>query len=713
MRRVLSKGWELLAPLTAIGLGLLVFLWNPVPVQTLRNAVFDQYQRWQPRHYKPAPVRIVDIDDESLRRLGQWPWPRTRIAELTARLQNARAAVIAFDIVFAEPDRTSPKAMLGMWRLPEPARTQISHLPDPDEVLADVFGRGKVLLGFALDQRLPNQAQLLPGSLSMSRYVAVGESVRPFMHGFTGAVAALPALQARVQGNGALNFVPDSDGVVRRVPLLLGAGSTLVPSLSAEALRVTQGEKNYVTRSSAVPLLGMEDIRIGQWVVPTTPQGEVWVHFSRPVPERYIPAWKVLAADVPMPDLRGQMVLVGVSAQGLTDLRLSPMGRAVPGVEIHAQMLEQVLTGGALTRPAWVMAIEALVIVAGGALVGAVALGCGAMLSLGVFAAVLAALWAMAWWAFSEAGLLLDPALPTLVLLLTFGLASVLRHLKAERRQAWVRQAFSRYVSPNLVTHLMTHPQALKLSGTRQECSFVFTDLAGFTSLMEQMDPANAVTLLNVYLDRMIAIAFAHDGTLDRIVGDAVAIMFSAPVHQADHAERALACALAMQRFAAQYLRNLEQRDIAFCKTRIGIHTGEVIVGNFGGPAHFDYRALGDPVNTAARLESANKQLGTLMCVSDATLSGCPQALARPIGRLMLPGKLLPLMVFEPLDAITGAQVDLPYQRAYELMRDADRNAGAAFEQLAGLRPDDALVRLHVGRLRAGVGGDLIVLAQK
>ena len=450
MRRVLSKGWELLAPLSAIGLGLLAFLWNPVPVQIMRNAVFDQYQRWQPRDYKPAPVRIVDIDDESLRRLGQWPWPRSRIAALTARLQDAQPAVIAFDIVFAEPDRTSPKAMLGIWRLPEPARTQISQLPDPDEVLADVFGRGKVVLGFALDQRPPSQAPPLPGSLATSRYVTVGGPVSAFVHGFANAAGALPTLQARVQGNGALNFVPDSDGVVRRVPLLLGAGSTLLPSLSAEALRVAQGEKNYVLRSSAVPLLGLEDIRIGQRLVPTTPQGEVWVHFSRPVPERYIPAWKVLAADVPMQDLSGHIVLVGVSAQGLTDLRLGPMGNAMPGVEIHAQMLEQVLMGGGLTRPAWVMAIEALVMVAGGALVGGVALGGGAMLSFGLFAGMLAALWASAWWAFSGAGLLLDPALPTLVLLLTFVLASVLHHLRAERRQAWVKQAFSRYLSPNL-----------------------------------------------------------------------------------------------------------------------------------------------------------------------------------------------------------------------------------------------------------------------
>ena len=719
MRSVLTNRWGLLAPVMVIGLGLLVFLVDPLPVQVLRNAIFDQYQRWRPRDYVEAPVRIIDIDDESLKRLGQWPWPRTRIAELTARLQEAQAAVIAFDIVFAEADRTSPKAMLEVWQAPDSLREQISRLPDPDAVLADVVGRGRVVLGLALDQRNPpdafaaSAAPATPVVLPGSRYVAIGPSAQPYVHSYTGAVTALPGLLAGAAGNGALNFVPDSDGVVRRVPLLLILGNTLVPSLSAEALRIFQGAQNYITRTRASVPAGLEDLRIGQLTVPTSAQGEVWVHFTKPVATRYVPAWKLLAGEVLPQDLRGRIVLVGVSAQGLTDLRLSPLGFALPGVEMHAQLMEQVLTGGGLRRPAWAGAAEALAIVAGGAGVGLVALGSSALLSSAVLAALLAALAAIGWWAFSLSGLLLDPVLPGLVMTASFIASSIVHHLGVERQQAWVRQAFSSYVSPNLVAHLIANPQSLELSGKRQQCSFVFTDLAGFTSLMEQLDPAKAVTLLNVYLEQMIAIAFAHHGTLDRIVGDAVAVVFSAPVEQPDHPQRALACALEMQRFSAQYLRGLAERNIAFCQTRIGVHSGEVIVGNFGGPSHFDYRALGDPVNTAARLEAANKQLGTLICVSQATLSGCPQALARPVGRLLLPGKLLPLMVFEPLDPTLGAKEDVAYQRAYESMRDGGHSALDSFEKLASLRPGDALANLHLKRLQAGASGDLIQLGQK
>lgn len=718
MKRHLLKGWGLLVPLAAICFSLLVFLLNPVPVQVLRNTVFDQYQRWQPREYQATPVRIIDIDDESLKRLGQWPWPRTRMAELTNRLRSAQASVIAFDILFAEPDRTSPQAMLALWQPPPNISADIAQLPDHDAVFAQSIAPGQVVLGFALERDATVSAIASP---SEARYITLGEPVQPYLHEFSGTRTALPVFQSNSAGSGALTFVPDSDGIVRRVPLLMRVGNTLVPSLSAEALRVSQGVKNYTLRTVAAQGVGLEEVRIGGLAVPTTPKGEVWVHYTRPVPQRYIPAWKVLAGEVPPEWLRGHILLVGTSAQGLMDLRFSPMGSALPGVEVHAQMMEQMLSGVGLERPSWAIAIEAMVIVLGGAVVGLIALASGALVSSGVFAIVLAGLWAVAWYAFSHHLLLLDPVLPSLALALSFVLSSIVHHLATERRQAWVRRAFSRYVSPNLVTHLIDHPEALELGGKRQMCSFVFTDLSGFTSLMEKMDPAQAVALLNDYLDQMIAIAFSHEGTLDRIVGDAVAIMFSAPVAQFDHPQRALSCALEMQRFAAQYDADLSSRGIAFGQTRIGVHSGEVIVGNFGGGTIFDYRALGDAVNTASRLEGANKQLGTMVCVSEATLAGCPDASVRPVGRLLLKGKTQALMAYEPLDAASDLMIDTSdassyladYERAFEFMRNGDAGALSAFENLGQQRPQDALVQIHIQRLRAGAKDDLVVLALK
>ena len=702
LQQLLKLG--LLIPTIALCASLLLFLQNPLPLQVLRNATFDQYQRWRPRQDSATLVRVVDIDEESLRRFGQWPWPRSRVAELVTRLQQADAAAIAFDIVFAEPDRTSPSAMIALWQPPLPVREQLEQLPDHDRQLAAAAGKGRVILGFAIESV---GRQVLPEA--KARFITLGAPAEKFLHGVVGAVPPLPLLQQAAAGLGAITFIPDSDGVVRKVPLLVRIGDTLRPSLFAEALRVAQRAQNYTVRTDADA--GLIEVRIGKLAVPTTAQGEIWVHYRRSFADRTIPAWRILAGEIPPAELHGKILLVGTSAQGLMDQRFSPLGGVIPGVEVHAQAIEQALTGQPLSRPAWANAAEACTIVLGGSLLGAIALGTRAAVSSVIFVVLLASLWSAGWLAFTRGGLLLDPVAPSLALLLIFVPTSIVRHLGAERRQRWIRRAFSRYVSPNLVNYLVAHPETLELGGKRQQCSFVFTDIAGFTSLMEDLDPAHAVSLLNAYLDRMIAIAFAHGGTLERIIGDAVVIMFSAPVPQPDHQRRALACALDMQHFAAQYAKEQQARGVAFGNTRIGIHSGEVLVGNFGGGTMFDYRALGDPINTASRLESVNKQLGTLMCASAATLAGWPELPARPVGRLLLKGKTHPLMVFEPLDA--DAAQDREYRRAFELLRARDSGSLEAFELLAATRPHDPLVALHLARLQNGESGDLIVLTEK
>jgi len=701
--------WSLtwLVPVGVVALCLLVTLLDPLPLQMARNGLFDQLQRWQPRSYQPAPVRIIDIDDESLKHLGQWPWPRTRIAELTTRLQAAQPASIAFDVLFAEPDRTSPKAMLDLWQATPALRQQLHDLPDHDATLARAVGAGRVVLGFAVERL--EQAGALPEL--KARYVATGEPAQPYVPAFSGAINPLPELQAAASGLGAMVFLPDSDGVVRRVPLLVRVGETLAPSLVAEALRVAQGAKNYTTQTVAQSGVGLAAVRIGRLSVPTTPQGEVWVHYSEPVAQRSIPAWKVLAGEVSASELAGNILLVGSSAQGLLDLRFSPLGAALPGVEVHAQALEQLLTGGGLLYPAWAHALQMLVALLGGLLVGWIALSYGAVFSLAAVAGLLVALGLLVAYFFSRQSVLLDAVAPGLTVICSYVFSSVARHVLSEKRQRWIRQAFSRYVSPNLVAYLIKQPGALELGGRRQDCSFVFTDLTGFTSWLERLDPAAVVSLLNEYLDGMIAIAFKHEGTLDRIVGDALVLMFSAPVVQTDHPRRALTCAWEMHQFSNQYVAGLAAQGVPFGLTRIGVHSGEVIVGNVGGKTLFDYRALGDPINTAARLESANKQFGTLMCVSEATLSHCPEWPARPIGQVVLKGKTQPIAVFQPLDPEQAG--DLAYAEAFELLRQQSPQALAVFTELATQRPTDPLVALHLARLRAGQLDDVLVLTSK
>jgi adenylate cyclase len=686
--------WPWLVPLVALAVALGVIVANPIPLRALRNATFDQFQRWSPRATQALPVCIVDIDDESLRRLGQWPWPRERVAKLVDEIGRLQPAATAMDVMFAEPDHANPAGQSSS-----------------DDELARALARGTVAIGFALSESAaPARGGRLP---TKAGYLTRGGDPLPFITEFTSSVSNLPQLQEAAAGEGAMTFIPDDDGIVRKVPLLMNLDGQLVPSLVAEALRLASHAPAYVV-DSAGDRGGVVDVRIGGRRIATDASGAISVHYSRPVPERYVPAWQVIARQVPANRLNGRIVLVGTSAQGLMDLRFSPRGVMIPGVEIHAQALEQVLAGQRLERPGWTPAFEWLAMLLAGALVGTIATRRGAVASTATFLVLTALLCTGAWILFVWAQVLVDPLVPTLGLVLVFLPTTLVRHLLTERQQRWIRQAFSRYVSPNLVDYLIAHPETLALGGKRQRCSFVFTDLAGFTTLMETMEPSAAVAVLNGYLDQMIAIAFEHGGTLDRIVGDAVAIVFSTPIEQPDHERRAVGCALRMHAFATRYVEDLRAQGVAFCQTRIGVHTGEVTVGNFGGGTIFDYRALGDPVNVAARLEGANKHLGTLVCISEATLAPCPDVPARPIGRLRLAGRSEPVMTYEPL-AVAADDPDArtAYLRAFDLMRSHDDDAISHFHALAERRPGDPLVRLHLTRLRAGLRGDEVELAEK
>lgn len=724
-----------LLPVALVLMGAALMIADPQPVQGLRNSLFDQYQRWQQRPYVDVPVRIVDIDEESLKRLGQWPWPRTRIAEMIDTMRAAGAAAIGFDVVFAEPDRTSPQAMADLW-----SRTSVAtggaggdkaawadamkSLPDHDEVMATSLARGGVVLGFTMAPRQQGPLSSPVALAPPAPYVNKGPPVLPSLYRFDSVLPSLPAFQAEAAGNGVLTFVPDGDGVVRRVPLVLRYVDQAVPSFTAEMLRVSQGASNSIlasAESTGGGTAGLQEVRIGSTVVPTTAQGEAWVHYTAPQPSRYIPAWQLLAGEVPADRLKGKLLLVGSSAQGLMDLRFSALGRIIPGVEVHAQALEQMLSGKPLTRPSWASAVEILTMMVMGIAVGLLALKARSVRAAALSGMMIASLFSVGWLAFSQFELLLNPLVPSLIVLASSVACSLVHHFKSERQQRWLTKAFARYVSPNKVAYLVKHPEGLQLGGTRQTCSFIFTDLQGFTTLMENMDPGEAVTSLNAYLDGMVAIAFKHEGTLDRIMGDAVAVVFSAPVRQEDHRQRALTCALEMHAFSKRYAADLKARGVRFGNTRIGVHSGDVIVGNFGGAHMFDYRALGDPVNTAARLESVNKHLGTLFCMSEAIYIGCADVVVRPVGRLVLKGKKQPLMVYEPVvegDEQTRAPV-ADYKDAYALLA-AQRLNGLdvsdglhAFTVLAATYPHDPLVRLHLDRLQRGESGDEVVMLDK
>ena len=677
-----------------------LYLAEPMLLQTLRNSLFDQYQRWQPR---PAPaetkVLVLDIDEDSLARLGQWPWPRDQMAQLLDRLHDAGAAVVVFDVLFAEPDRSSPTQLRE--RLPPELAAQLNQLPDHDQLFANALRRQPSVLGFAAT-RAPTR------STPVSRFAVrlQADAASPAFPIYAGTATALPELESAAAGSGAMTFQPDGDGVVRRVPLMIKVGDHLLPSLSAEAIRVFLKQNIY--RVSADTRGDVAQLNIGRIALPTNRRGELWVHYRAEMSAQSLPAWQLFEGR-PDARLQGAVVLVGSSAQGLQDLRFSPLGGMIPGVQVHAQAIEQALFGAPLQRPYWASPIEALTLLLAALLLCGITLTTGALTGALVSGGLLVTLNLIAWWAYSRHGLLFDALSPSLGLAIAYLGASIARHRASEQQQRWVRDAFSRYISPNLVEHLVRHPEQLRLGGERRCCSFVFTDLADSTRLMEGQPPERVVSMLNAYLEGIIQIAFRHHGTLERIMGDGMAILFSAPLAQPDHQQRALACALEIRQFTQQHAAAQQAAGIALGRTRIGVHSGDVVVGNFGGSTLFDYRALGDAVNIAARIEGVNRYLGTELCVSEAIREANPEMPMRPVGNVLLKGKEQPIQLYEPCET----EPDPRYESAHNLMSIGDEGALDAFERLHAQRPDDALVCFQLTRLRSGERGEHIVMTEK
>jgi adenylate cyclase len=383
----------------------------------------------------------------------------------------------------------------------------------------------------------------------------------------------------------------------------------------------------------------------------------------------------------------------------------------VPGVYLHATAVNNLINGDALELPGR-LARNALTIPLAvlGALLTLLLTPLRASLGLGVAAG----LWSLATiWLFRDA-----VVLPLIAPLAVMALSSVAtlgyRFIVIDKDKRFLRDAFSSYVSPNLVEVIVNDPEGSAVAARRQECSFIFTDLAGFTSLVEGTDPKLLHPILNDYIDGMVAIAFKHSGTLDKVVGDALTIIFSAPIEQPNHAQRAVDCALELDAWARAYAIGLNEKGIALGKTRVGVNTGPVVVGNFGGSNLFDYTAHGDAINTAARLESVNKHLGTNVCISGATAEKCQNFVGRPMGKLVLKGKSEGTEAFEPL---TETEMDSPrvqaYLAAYHLMAANDPRAAEAFASAAANFPGDPLVAFHHEWLKKGENGDTVVMAEK
>ncbi|MBS0237520.1 MAG: adenylate/guanylate cyclase domain-containing protein [Proteobacteria bacterium] len=624
---------------------------DPEPVARLRLSVFDSYLRASPRQADPAfPVRIVAIDEASLARIGQWPWPRSKLATLVSKLVAAGAASITFDMVFAEPDRLSPEELLRSLADDAgqvTALADLGRLPSNDTRLAAAIEAAPVVLGVAGNADGSGKISPYPAAVSYA-----GDDPLLFVHTFAGGVENLPGLTKAARGVGAVNWLPSSDQVVRRIPLLVSIGGSLYPSLALEALRIGTKQSTIFIKSSGgsgVEALGqktgIESVRVGNTVLPSDGRGELWLKFAPSDPRRTISALSILDGTVNAGDIKSRHMIIGATATGLLDLRATPLEPAVPGVEVHAQALEQMLSGDHLVRPAYATGAELAFLLLVGTLVAWLIERSGALRAAIAGLASIALIFAVSWYAYVHGGLLFDPVYPALsVALLYFGV-SLTSFVKSEIQRGEIRSAFGHYVAAPLIEELVKNRDKLQLGGETREVTLLFADVRGFSKISEGMRADELIRFVNRLFTPLTDVILSHGGTIDKFMGDAVMAFWNAPVHDSKHAANACRTALAMLDALGSLNASLQAEAAAaglpFSPVRmgIGLNTGECVVGNVGSPQRFDYSVLGDVVNVAARFEEATKTFGARIVAGERTAAQASEFAFLELGSVTPRGK--------------------------------------------------------------------------
>ena len=712
------KRWlDLIIPGLLLLAAVVVRMNEPPQVELMRNLVFDQYQRLKPRAYEFQPIKIIDIDEESLRRLGQWPWPRHVLARLVDRLGEIGVAALVFDVIFAEPDRNAPRNFLAAWpqAAADPAVSSVLlHLPDPDEELAAAMARAPSVTAFALlNAEDASQQSSAPPPKPSAGFAENGDRAGPFIHAYAAAVRSLPVLEAAALGNGFVNNLPDVDGIIRRVPLVLRTGEQIHAALAAEAFRVAQDAGSYIIRASGAnrtlsfgAASGIESIKIGARVVPTDRNGALLLYDSGHVSDRFVPAWEVLEPDFDPQRIAGQIVLLGTTVEGLKDLRATPLYAAMPGVEVHAQALEQMFSGTFLLRPDIADGLELIYLVVFGIVLILALRRVGPLLTLIIALFTSGGAIAASWTAFAEAGWLLDPLFPCFVVLLVYMSGTLIGYLRTESEKRFVRRTFSRYLSPVVVERLTQNPERIKLGGEIRELTLMFCDIQGFTRISERLDPESLTQLVNRFLTPMTTIIEdRRQGTVDKYIGDCIMAFWNAPLDDPDHASHALQAALDMRAELARLNTALAAEAAAGDPSveivaGIGLNTGPACVGNFGSEQRLEYSAIGDSVNLASRLEGLTRTYGVDIVVGEDTASRAGDFALLELDQVRVKGRDAPLRVFTVLGG-PERLADLAYQRlasahgrmiASYRLRDWDSAAGALAEARS-LEP--ALARLY------------------
>ncbi len=661
----------------------------------LTALVFDAYQLVKPRDATDPPVAVIDIDEASIGKLGQWPWSRRTVAEMVTQASGLGAAAIGFDIVFSEPDRTAPMRLVEEMRRQGVSIEVAQNLPDPDALLAEAVASNTVALGIALSNETT-----APAPDPKAGFSFIGPDPRARLIPYSGALANLPELTERATAMGYFSFPPTPDNIIRTFPLVSMQGDRLYPALSIETLRIAQQEGSFILRSAGTDAgSAFTDLRVGALDVPLSADGEIWIYYSG------LPNMPVIsAADLFDPakagaltgQIQGRILLVGTSAVGLRDIVATPVDPAMAGVKVHAEIIDQIASGVFLERPDWMIGAERTAAITVGLILLVVLATATPALSVVTGFLLAAIIGGGSWLAFSRALTLFDPLLPLAalgsVLLTALPLLLMLTH----REKRFVRESFGRYLSPTLVERLSENPEGLTLGGEDRELTILFSDIRGFTTLSEKLTPTELTGLLNNFLTPMTDVLLKREATIDKYIGDAVMAFWNAPLDITDHPQKACLAALDM----VSALQRLNRENGMGLKIGIGLNTGMACVGNLGSDQRFSYSCLGDSVNLASRVEGMTKLYEVSILVTEEVRARTTGLLFAEVDRVRVVGRQAPVTLFALLGVSDGdveehAGLLDRHNALITAWQAGDFAAARALLQGLLARPDNALSGTH------------------
>ncbi|MBI9112482.1 CHASE2 domain-containing protein [Maridesulfovibrio ferrireducens] len=672
-----------------------LYIFRPPILQFVDYKIYDEFMRQSPVGEKTDIPAIVDIDDESLAELGQWPWPRYRMALLLAKIKQAGALSTGLDILLAEPDRTSPQTIQKSLRNELGVTVNFKGLPaglmDNDRVLADVLSQGKYVLGFYFDFQKDENDQPVPSTECFIKPLSIAQiktEDSPPLDKFTrdalSAICPLPILTKASPLCGFYNSITDFDGVVRRVPLVISWEGKQYPSLALATLMKAMNRKSVIAKTTRY---GFESIRLGKTVIPVDANGQMLVRYRGGTNEfPYYSARDILSGKVGEKELKGKIILMGTSAAGLRDLRVTPYTSNYPGVEVHATVIDNIITKDFLLRPDWIPGLGLVIVLAAGILTTILLTWTRSLLIVLPIAGMGIAIVAGALFVFKTYNAFLTPTYALITLSLNFTMLTLIKFWREEGQKKFLQATFSSYLAPELIDEMFSRREMPELGGEAKTITAYFTDIQSFSTFSEKLTATQLVELLNEYLSVMTDILIENKGTLDKYEGDAIIAFFGAPIDVPDNALRACRVAVAMQK-ANNDLRDKWSREkqipgepnrntkgfpddqwapdekwpkvVHNMRTRIGVNTGEIVVGNMGSAMRMNYTMMGDAVNLAARLEEGAKQFGIFNAVSHFTLemdaedeNGNPCKVmdlveARMVDNIQVVGKSEPVRIYE------------------------------------------------------------------